>query len=152
MTVSCTSRYQVQLIQQRFRGTWLDFSDDKNIGRQQRRSNQSDQRRNPVEATYKIHGHDLSIIKTGKYLGVIISEDLSWKSYVIRGCDNSLTFLLMMLRMLKSMQFYTTLALPILKYAAPVWDLHTTACIQQFEAVQRRAARFIKGEVLQTRR
>ena len=39
-------------------------------------------RRNPVEAIYQIHGHDLTIAKTGKYLGAIISEDLSWKSHI----------------------------------------------------------------------
>ena len=39
-------------------------------------------RRNPIGATYQIHGHDLAITKTGKYLGVIISEDLSWKPHV----------------------------------------------------------------------
>ena len=34
-------------------------------------------RRNPVEAIYQIHGHDLTVAKTGKFLGVTISEDLS---------------------------------------------------------------------------
>ena len=31
------------------------------------------QRRNPVEAIYQIHGHDLTIAKTWKYMGVILS-------------------------------------------------------------------------------
>ena len=31
---------------------------------------------------------------------------------------------------------------PILEYAFSVWDPHTTANIQKFESVQRRAARF----------
>ena len=39
-------------------------------------------RRNPVEATYQIQGHDLNVTKTGKYPGIDISEDLSWKAHV----------------------------------------------------------------------
>ena len=53
-------------------------------------------RRNPVEATYQIHGHDLTKTKTGKYLGVIISEDLPWKAHVdatTMKANNSLAFL-----------------------------------------------------------
>ena len=53
-------------------------------------------RRNPVEAIYQIHGHDLTIAKTGKYLGVTISGNLSWKSHMaatIKKANNSLAFL-----------------------------------------------------------
>ena len=35
---------------------------------------------------------------------------------------------------------------PILDYAGSAWDPHTTSCIQQLEAVQRRAARFVTGD------
>ncbi|MEW8547256.1 MAG: hypothetical protein AB2693_27415 [Candidatus Thiodiazotropha sp.] len=52
-------------------------------------------RRNPSEATYHIHGHDLSITKTGKYLGVVISVQLSWIAHMnatIKKANNSLAF------------------------------------------------------------
>lgn len=39
---------------------------------------------------------------------------------------------------------YNTLIRPILEYAYAVWDPHTAT--YQLEAVQRRAARFVKGE------
>ena len=41
---------------------------------------------------------------------------------------------------------YTTFVRPILEYASPAWDPHTQVCIDEVEAVQRRAARFLKGD------
>ncbi|MFC1375539.1 MAG: reverse transcriptase family protein [gamma proteobacterium symbiont of Ctena orbiculata] len=87
-------------------------------------------RRNPVEAKYQIHGHDLTITKTGKYLGVVISEDLSWKAHVdatTKKANNSLAFLR---RNLSSCpqdvkaQCYRTLVRPILDYAGSAYIMH----------------------------
>ena len=109
-------------------------------------------KRNPIKATYQIHDHDLSITKTGKYLGVIISEDLSWKAHVeaaTKKANNSLAFLRRNLSSCPqdvTTQCYTTLVRPILEYAASAWDPHTKDCVKQLEAIQRRAARFIKGD------
>ena len=109
-------------------------------------------RRNLVEATYQIHRHDLTMTKTGKYLGVIISEDLSWKAHMdatTKKTNNSLAFLQQnlssCLQDVKA-QSYKMLVRPILDYAGSAWDPHTTTCIQQLEAVQRRAARFVTGD------
>ncbi|MCG8035359.1 MAG: hypothetical protein JAZ03_24705 [Candidatus Thiodiazotropha taylori] len=109
-------------------------------------------RKNPVEATYQIHGQDLTVAKTGKYLGVLISEDMSWKPHVdatIKKANNSLAFLRRNLSRCPQevkAQCYKTLVRPITDYAASAWDPHTTTCIQQLEAVQRRAARFVNGD------
>ena len=43
-------------------------------------------------------------------------------------------------------QCYKMLVRPILDYARSAWDPHTTTCIQQLEAVQRREARFVTGD------
>ena len=40
---------------------------------------------------------------------------------------------------------YTSVVRPVLEYASTTWDPHTSNCINQLEAVQRRAARFVKG-------
>ena len=39
-------------------------------------------KRNPINATYKIHNHDLEVVKQGKFLGVTLAENLSWNKHV----------------------------------------------------------------------
>ena len=101
--------------------------------------------------------NDLTVTKTGKYLGVVISEDLSWKVHVdatTKKANNSLAFLRQNLSSCPqeaNAQCYKTLVRPIIDYAASERDPHTTSCIQQLEAVQRRAARFVKGDYHTTR-
>jgi len=108
-------------------------------------------KRHPIKSEYLIHGQKLVPVKEGKYLGVTISDNLSWKPHVAaatRKANNSLGFLR---RNLSSCppsvkaRTYTTLVRPIMEYAATAWDPHTQTCIDQLEAVQRRAARFVKG-------
>ena len=113
-------------------------------------------KRNPIRTTYKIHGHDLEDARTGKYLGATIANNLSWKPHVdakTKAANNSLAFLRRNLttcpQYIKA-QCYKTLVRPILEYAAPVWDPHTNNNINQLEAVQRRAARFITGDYRST--
>ena len=108
-------------------------------------------KRNPIQATYSIHGHDLSIVKTGKYLGVTFAGDLSWKPHIdarTKAANNTLAFLRRNLSSCPKdikLQSYKSLVRPVLDYAAAAWDPHTQMCITQLEAVQRRAARFITG-------
>jgi len=108
-------------------------------------------RRTPIIATYNIHGQDLSFVKTGKYLGVHISDTLSWNSHVAataKKANNSLAFLRRNLTSCPQdikAQSYKTLVRPILEYASTVWDPYTQTNVNQLEAVQRRAARFVTG-------
>ena len=88
----------------------------------------------------------------GKYLGVNLSDDLSWSTHVsatAKKANNSLAFLRRNLascpKDIKA-QSYQSLVRPILEYASTVWDPHTQANINQLEAVQRRAARFVNGD------
>ena len=49
-------------------------------------------KRNSIRTPYQIHGHDLTVAKTGKYLGVTISSDLSWNAHVdatVKKANNS---------------------------------------------------------------
>jgi len=53
-------------------------------------------KRNPIQATYSIHGHQLATVTTGKYLGVTFAGDLSWKAHVdarTKSANSSLAFL-----------------------------------------------------------
>ena len=45
---------------------------------------------------------------------------------------------------------FKSLVRPILEYASSAWDPYTQTEISQLEAVQRRAARFVKGDYRQT--
>ena len=109
-------------------------------------------KRRPLATDYSIHGQTLTAAKTGKYLGVTLSEDLSWKPHVettVKKANNSLAFLRRNLQRCPSNikdQCYKSLVRPILEYAAPAWDPHAQNCIQPLEAVQRRAARFVTGD------
>jgi len=108
-------------------------------------------KRTPIQADYSIHGNQLALAKTGRYLGVTLASDLSWNPHVdsrTKSANNSLAFLR---RNLSScpidikLQCYKSLVRPVHDYASAAWDPHTQTCIQQLEAVQRRAARFITG-------
>jgi hypothetical protein len=109
-------------------------------------------KRNPILATYTIHSHDLSFVKNGRYLGVHISEKLTWNDHIAattKKANNSLAFLRRNLASCPQdvkAQCYQTLVRPILEYASTAWDPHTSTNINQLEAVQRRAARFVKGD------
>ena len=46
-------------------------------------------------------------------------------------------------------QCYTSVVQPVVEYAATAWDPNTARNIQQLEAVQRRAARFVSGDYKQ---
>lgn len=39
-------------------------------------------KRHPIKASYHLHGHTLEEVPSGKYLGVTISEDLSWREHI----------------------------------------------------------------------
>jgi hypothetical protein len=110
-------------------------------------------KRNPVNATYSIHGHNLAIIKGGKYLGVTISDTMSWNAHVdatAKKANNSLSFLRRNLTRCPQdikAQCYKSLVRPIVEYASDAWDPHTTKNIlAALEAVQRRAAMFVTGD------
>ena len=105
-------------------------------------------RRNAVKPTYTIHGHDLTVNKTGKYLGVTIADNLTLNAHIdttSKKANNSLAFLRRNLvscpRDIKD-QSYQALVRPILEYASTSWDPYTKPNIQQLEAVQTRVQQY----------
>ena len=109
-------------------------------------------KRNPISDTYKIHNHDLEVTKQGKYLGVTLADNLRCNKHVdetTKKANNSLAFLRRNISRCPSeikAQCYTSLVQPVIEYAATAWDLYTARNIQQLEAVQHRAARFVTGD------
>ena len=90
-------------------------------------------------------------IGNGKYLGVTISNDLSWHRHVdavAAKASRTLGFLRRNLGQctteVKS-TVYTSLVRPVLDYASPAWDTTCSDDIVKLEKVQRQAARFVHG-------
>ena len=53
-------------------------------------------KRNPFHGNYNIHGLTLKVAKSGKYMGVTLSDDLKWNRHVdavTKKANNSLAFL-----------------------------------------------------------
>jgi Reverse transcriptase (RNA-dependent DNA polymerase)/Endonuclease-reverse transcriptase len=108
-----------------------------------------------IECKYDIQGTTLEQVKKFKYLGVIISENLSWKEhiqYITNKASRMLGFLKGTMygvsRMVKE-RAYKALIRPILEYCAVVWDPHHHYLINNIEAIQRKAARFISNNYQQ---
>ena len=111
-------------------------------------------RRKPIDANYTIHGKELVHTKNAKYmyLGVLISDTLSWNAHVdtvTKKANNTTAFLRRNLsncpQHIKDTCFKTVVR-PLLEYTATVWDPHTDINIAKLEGAQRRAARFVRND------
>lgn len=109
-------------------------------------------RRNQTPASYYIHDHQLALVKSGKCLGVTLTDTLSWNAHVdqnVQKANNSLAFLKRNLSSCPATtkaQCYQSLVRPVLEYAAKAWDPYTQTNINKLEAVQRHAATFVRGD------
>ena len=107
--------------------------------------------RNPLPTRYFLHGQVLETVASSKYLGVNISNDLSWNSHVQRVCASANRTLGFLKRNIRSKDpglretAYKALVRPQVEYSSPVWSPYTKRSIDQIEMVQRRAARWTLG-------
>lgn len=113
-------------------------------------------KRNPMERMYEIKGDILKVVKTAKYLGVHISNDLEWSSHVsatAKKANGTLAFLRRNLKgapaKLKETAYFS-LVRSVLEYSATVWDPRLCKDINALEMVQRRAARDVKQDYQRT--
>ena len=107
----------------------------------------SDPQKLSLNNKYQLDGHTLEVVEGGKYLGIHISSDLSWREHV-RQTTAKATNLRRNLQSFQQnarAQAYTTLIRPVLEYASTVLDPHQIQLIQQIEQVQSQAARFATG-------
>ena len=102
----------------------------------------------PIPSKYFLHNTELESVPAAKYLGVTISEDLSWGNHInniTKKANQTLGFLKRNIKVrnqdLKSTA-YKTLVRPQLEYASSVWSPHTDTDIKKIESVQRRSARW----------
>ena len=105
--------------------------------------------RSPTATEYKMNGHTLQRVEHHPYLGVELSDKLSWSHHIDNSCqkaNRSLNFIRRNLgrcsQATKTMA-YKSLVQPHLQYASSAWDPHQRNHIDKLEKVQSKAARFI---------
>lgn len=101
---------------------------------------------------YMLDGKPLTQVRHFKYLGITISDDLSWKKHITNLCNAAEVKLWSLRRKLKfasrdvKLTAYLTLIRPALEYGSIIWDPHTKNEVKKIEKIQRRAARFIMSK------
>jgi len=105
-----------------------------------------------VHHDYTMLGETLEHVKEHTYLGVTISNDLTWESNYRRIIGKANRILGLLQRNIyqcskeTKAKAYKALVRPHLEYAAVVTDPHQTKYIEKLEKVQRRAARFVMND------
>ena len=90
-------------------------------------------------------------MNTAKYLGVLLSNDLSWSPHVDNTAHRANQKLGFIRRNLRSSPItskclaYTSLVCSGMEYAASIWDPISKVDIRKLEMVQRKAARWAKS-------
>ena len=108
-------------------------------------------------AAYTIHGQVLEVVKSAKYLGVHLDNQLNFNTHVdaiSRKAHGTKAFLSRNLshcsqQVLKETA-YDTYVRPTVEFASAAWDPHTQRNIQKIEQVQRSAVRFVMGDYNRT--
>ena len=107
--------------------------------------------KNHLHHFYMLYGVVLKEVETAKYLGVLLSNTLSWSPHIDTvACKASqkLGFIrcyLMCSPMKSKCMAYSALVRSGMEYAAPIWDPATQKDISKLETIQRRAARWAKS-------
>ena len=98
---------------------------------------------------YTLHGHVLEEVDSAKYIGVHLSNDMTWKTHVNHIAPKASGTLGFLRRNLYTCtkeareRSYNTFVVPTLQYAAAAWDPYLEGDVEQLERVQRRGARFV---------
>jgi hypothetical protein len=112
----------------------------------------TNKRRTAVKYQYSMNNEPFQSVDTVEYLGVSISNKLSWAPHVNKTTCNARRTLGFLRRTLHHasqqvrLNTYRTLVRPKLEYASPIWDPHQTTLVNQVEKIQKTAARFILGK------
>ena len=98
---------------------------------------------------YQLHGITLQTTKNAKYLGLNISDDLTWSRHINQTAakgNNTLKFIKRNIQTHNSKikeTAYKTYVRPLLEYSSSVWDPWQKKYIKSLEMVQHRAVRYI---------
>ena len=106
-------------------------------------------RKNKWKTIYNLNGVNLAEVKNTKYLGVSISNDLSWHDHISTTSSKAARSVGFLRRNLCACpeevraRMYTTLVRPIMEYAGAVWDPYQARHTDKLERVQKQAARSV---------
>ena len=105
-------------------------------------------RRSVPSCTLCLNGQPMDRVSHYKYLGVILTDDLSWSVHINEITSKARKVIGLIYRQFYSMssissliQLYTSLVRPHLEYASQVWDPFMVKDIQKLESVQKFALR-----------
>lgn len=108
-------------------------------------------KRNKLFHKYVLHGQTLESVPAAKYLGVTLTDDMTWNKHIDRISSSANSKLGFLRRNLKVRDprlretAYKAIVRPCLEYCPTVWDPHTQQGSKRLEMVQRRAARWVTG-------
>ena len=108
-------------------------------------------KKSKVTFPYTLHGHVLEEAQSAKYLGVTISEDMSWNRHINKTtaiANSKLGFLKRNIKVKDQAmkeKAYKAVVRPTAEYCATVWDPYVKKQATSLEMVQRRAARWVTG-------
>lgn len=106
-------------------------------------------KKRPLLFFYTANNVLLSEVQEYKYLGVWISNDLSWTKHIDVVTAKCLRKLFFLRHSLKSatpdlrLLAYNSIIRPIMEYAVVIWDPFTRNNIEKLERIQKKAVRFI---------
>ena len=98
---------------------------------------------------YQLNDTILQEVKTNPYLGLNISNDLSWTNHINGVCKKASATLGFLRRNLHNCPketrraAYVSLVRSLLEYGSTIWDPYIQGDIDNLEKIQRKAARFI---------
>ena len=104
-----------------------------------------------INTAYTLHNQVQQTTDSSKYLGVTLSDDLTWQKHVditTSKANRALGFIRRTLgdcsKQVK-VTAYTTMVRPTLEYSSPVWDPKPPLLRKNLEQVQRKAASFVQS-------
>ena len=113
-------------------------------------------RKSPLNFTYTLKNETLATSSSASYLGISISRNLSWTDHISKVVAKDSQSLGFLRRNVKTKaetvkaKAYNTIVRPSLEYAASVWCPWQKGLRDKLEAVQRRAARYVKDNFERT--
>lgn len=113
-------------------------------------------KKNALPFDYRINNVTLAEVTEYKYLGLWVTNNLSWNKHIDFITCNAFRKLFFLRRALRlstpsvRLLAYKCIVLPTLDYAAVIWDPFTKTNINKVEKVQKRAARYIYNNYRRT--